>query len=360
MLGVQGAGFFAPSYGTQPIDLADFGITRAGDLTDLDVIGIPVWFACRPNSRSLSQSQGKGETDEAARISAIMEAMEQHFAENAYRLDGCRQGSYAQVERGAIQPMNLQLAAGCSFSRFDIHRRRVWCKGKSLIAGADVLAPYELVGLDFRVDAGWDRNAFQNSTTGLGAGATAEDAILHGLLEVVESNATVLADALGPLHSLMTSVAYRPGDDEKLDSLVDQICRAGLQVRFKRLDAPAGLPVLGAFLSPAGPVCAGEPAGTFAGYACRLSPAAAARAALLEAVQSRLTDIAGARDDIDPADYEKVSSAGFDHAREDEISVLDGEDHWHGCAGLSSAEILPQLVDALVAHGVDDICWFDL
>ncbi|MEM7430152.1 MAG: YcaO-like family protein, partial [Pseudomonadota bacterium] len=47
-------------------------------------------------------------------------------------------------------------------------------------------------------------------------------------------------------------------------------------------------------------------------------------------------------------------------AREDEISVLDGEDHWHGCAGLSSAEILPQLVDALVAHGVDDICWFDL
>jgi ribosomal protein S12 methylthiotransferase accessory factor len=39
-----------------------------------------------------------------------------------------------------------------------------------------------------------------------------------------------------------------------------------------------------------------------AGYACALSPDGALRAALLEAAQSRLTDIHGAREDIQPMD----------------------------------------------------------
>lgn len=33
----------------------EFAITRVGDLTGLDTIGIPIWFACRPNGRSLSK-----------------------------------------------------------------------------------------------------------------------------------------------------------------------------------------------------------------------------------------------------------------------------------------------------------------
>ena len=36
------------------------GITRLGNVTGLDRIGIPVVVAVRPNSRSVSVSQGKG------------------------------------------------------------------------------------------------------------------------------------------------------------------------------------------------------------------------------------------------------------------------------------------------------------
>ncbi len=38
------------------------GITRIANVTGLDCIGIPVVMVCRPNSRSLSVSQGKGWT----------------------------------------------------------------------------------------------------------------------------------------------------------------------------------------------------------------------------------------------------------------------------------------------------------
>jgi len=39
--------------------LKDFGITRVGEITGLDRIGLPVWIAVRPNARSLSVS-GEG------------------------------------------------------------------------------------------------------------------------------------------------------------------------------------------------------------------------------------------------------------------------------------------------------------
>ncbi|MFB4373309.1 hypothetical protein RAC92_06975, partial [Agrobacterium sp. CR_3] len=48
------ASFFAPGL------LRRFGMTRVGDVTGLDIIGIPVGFAARPNSRRLSVSQLTG------------------------------------------------------------------------------------------------------------------------------------------------------------------------------------------------------------------------------------------------------------------------------------------------------------
>ena len=48
-----------------------FGITRLANVTGLDVIGIPVVMAVRPNARSLSVSQGKGLTLAAAKVSRL-------------------------------------------------------------------------------------------------------------------------------------------------------------------------------------------------------------------------------------------------------------------------------------------------
>jgi ribosomal protein S12 methylthiotransferase accessory factor len=59
------------------------GITRLADVTGLDRIGVPVFQAIRPLSRSVSVSQGKGLDADAARASALMEAAETWHAERA-------------------------------------------------------------------------------------------------------------------------------------------------------------------------------------------------------------------------------------------------------------------------------------
>ena len=62
-------------------NFARFGITRLADVTGLDCIGIPVWMAVRPNSKTLAVSQGKGLSNAAAQASAVMEAAEVATAE---------------------------------------------------------------------------------------------------------------------------------------------------------------------------------------------------------------------------------------------------------------------------------------
>jgi YcaO-like protein with predicted kinase domain len=62
------------------------GITWLANVTGLDRIGLPVCVAVRPNWRALSTSQGKGETIEAAKASALMEAIESWH--------GARRGRY--------------------------------------------------------------------------------------------------------------------------------------------------------------------------------------------------------------------------------------------------------------------------
>ncbi len=57
------------------------GITRIANVTDLDIVGIPVVMVCRPNSRSLSVSQGKGLDLAAAKASGLMESIESYHAE---------------------------------------------------------------------------------------------------------------------------------------------------------------------------------------------------------------------------------------------------------------------------------------
>lgn len=61
------------------------GITRVADITGLDVIGLPVVTACRPNSRSVTVSLGKGLDLAAAKASAVMENIEAFMAERITR-----------------------------------------------------------------------------------------------------------------------------------------------------------------------------------------------------------------------------------------------------------------------------------
>lgn len=285
-----------------PEFLRKLGITRVGDLTGLDTIGLPVWFAVQPNSRTLAVNQGKGLTHDQARISAVMEAAESGIAERPEQLVE-RYCSLAELNAAGEQAVPLERLSGCICEAFDPQRERAWVPGTSWKTGNRVFAPYELIGLDMRVDAPWDRDAFRISSVGLGAGCDMERASLHALLEVVENDAIAPLEAFGSLEASGRPLSHQNGNHSGLDEAVARCAAAGFAPIFFDLTGRAPLPVVGCFV-PRG-VAGDKGPGTrySAGFACRFDANEAALAALLEAVQSRLTHISGARDDIDPPDY---------------------------------------------------------
>lgn len=295
-------GFFSDGWADDML-LRRLGITRVGDLTDLDTIGIPVWFTSRPNSRGLSVSQGKGLTPEQARISAVMEAAEGAVAESTDPIIS-HHCSIARAEAGISNIVPLDRLQRCNAAALDPDRDRAWVRGFGLNSSEIVYAPYELIGLDMRSDSPWDHRAFSMSSIGLGAGQTQNQATLHALYELLENDATAFLQLFG-----LTAGCSRPIDcgasgDEVLGSTIDRVKSRGIEVRFFDLTGTIPVPTIGCFLQSSLPGSTDSRVQLTAGFACRSDPTDAALAALLEAVQSRLTKIAGSREDLGKETYQ--------------------------------------------------------
>ena len=86
------------------------GITRIANITGLDRLGIPVVMVCRPNSRSIAVSQGKGLTLDAAKASGLMESVETFHAESITRPLDSRYGPGA---RPLSSPSEHRATAPC-------------------------------------------------------------------------------------------------------------------------------------------------------------------------------------------------------------------------------------------------------
>ncbi|MDO3443781.1 YcaO-like family protein [Agrobacterium sp. V1] len=292
------ASFFDPEL------LQQFGITRVGDVTDLDIIGIPVWFAVRPNSRGLSVSQGKGLVAEQARLSAIMEAVEGAVAEDT-RKHVSAFGSLEQMRVKGVPLIPVETVGRVDPDRLDPRRERGWVKGISVRQQQEVFAPYELIGMDFRADFPWDRQAFLMSSQGLAAGFHHDHAVLHALLELVENDACFLVDTFETRTIAPEPVTFPAGVDTAFDSLVDRLSEIDLTPSFFDMTNTLGVPVVMASLPRSVNALDGPATRNAAGAACRPATYDAAVAALLEAIQSRLTDISGARDDLSPLRYQR-------------------------------------------------------
>lgn len=299
-----------------------FGITRVGDLTGLDRIGLPVWFACRPNSCSLAVSQGKGMSDGQARITAVMEAIENAIAEESdpHVTERC---TLEWLERKGRRAVPFDRMTRCVPDELDRQREYAWIPGMSLITGETCFAPYELIGLDLRADSPWDHVNFRMSSIGLAAGTSLAGATLHALLEVVENHATAALDMFGAIPAVSCPLAHRKGWHAPLDEAVTRVRKGNGEVNFVEVKADIGLPVVGCFIQEQ-QFESGAGYRVHAGFACRIGAADAALAALLEAAQSRLTDISGARDDIVEADYRPKRRMYFsDESDLPDIAVVD-------------------------------------
>src|SRR5262245_2955833 len=158
------------------------GITRLADFTGLDVIGVPVFSAIRPNGKALSTSQGKGLDPDAAAASALMESIETWHAENV-RLRRRRSSARAFAHDDVIDARRLPRNR-----RFDPAAELSWVRGWDLLAARPRWVPLEAVTLDTT----FPRDhvpVFDVSSNGLASGNHLLEAIEHGLCEIIERDA---------------------------------------------------------------------------------------------------------------------------------------------------------------------------
>ena len=280
------------------------GITRLADFTGLDVIGVPVFSAIRPNGKSLSTSQGKGLDADAARASALMESIETWHAENV-ALPVVR-GSWRQLRaRGAVDPRRLPRPRG----RLDLDERWPWVAGWDLGAARPVLVPREAVSLDTTFAPDY-RPRFDVSSNGLGTGNHLLEAIAQGLCEVIERDAEARWRAeRGDRRVDLDTVTGAAGR-----WLLERLRAAGVFVAAWELTSDVGVPVYGCSILEDPDEPAWRALGLYQGFGCHLDPEIALVRALLEAVQTRLTYIAGSRDDFFPFDYARATDEELLHA----------------------------------------------
>jgi ribosomal protein S12 methylthiotransferase accessory factor YcaO len=87
-----------------------YGVTRLGDLTHLDSVGIPVWTASRPTSETVTVHSGKSLIHEMARAGAVAEAVEYAAAERPKGPFVVEAASRLRVPH--LEPERLPLAFG--------------------------------------------------------------------------------------------------------------------------------------------------------------------------------------------------------------------------------------------------------
>ncbi|ACP25957.1 TPR domain protein [Sinorhizobium fredii NGR234] len=273
--------------------LSVFGVTRVARHTGLDKIGIPVWCAYTPNSRSIVVAQGKGLTDADARTSAVMEALERVVAGDPAVEIFIDTAENLRAAGRAFDPLYGLIAAGRDDIRPD--EEVEWVGGADLVSGRDVFVPLEAVLLDRT-----RQSRFWMSSDGLASGNIRQEAVLHGLLERVERDAHSLWRVSGQKARHQACVDPESFDDPALDALVGRITAAGLELRLFDITSDTGIPCFLAYLGPRGTATAGNLRFVEVTSGCGAHPSAvrAAIRAVTEAAQSRLTYIGGARDDV--------------------------------------------------------------
>ncbi len=277
-----------------------FGITRVANVTGLDVIGLPVVMVCRPNSRSLAVSQGKGLDLAAARASGLMEAIELWHAERIDR--PVRLATHNQL-RFSHRVANLGGLPRTTAGIFHDELKTLWIEGVDLPTGEPLLLPYELVHMDTTRPMPPGSGCFAFSSNGLASGNHALEAIGHGLCEVIERDANTLSELSGEAAEDEARVDLDTIDDPLCRQVLDLYARAGVAVAVWDITSDLRVPAFRALVldREADPF---QIRGAGGGMGCHPSRGVALLRALTEAAQSRLTTIAGARDDMPLRKYE--------------------------------------------------------
>ena len=283
----------------EPMLWSVFGISRVANITGLDHIDLPTYIAIRPQAKLLTTSQGKGITHDLAKTSAIMESIEGWHCENMGEPDLF--GSYDTLRnRFPMVDLHSNMNHG-PFEWVDIETLEIpWAKGLELHTGREIYVPYTTIN----VNTAFYREGyryFPPNTNGLASGNTLEEAICHGLLEVLEREFHAVHHAIFKMPCIDLNTIRSP----YLLDLLEKIKRSNLSLLVLDMSTEMQIPAYLVFIHDFNNI---RTVGKHIGSGAHISSVVALSRAITEAIQSRATSISGSRDDFTPRIYQKNQS----------------------------------------------------
>jgi len=334
------------------------GITRIANISGLDCIGLPVAQACRPNARSVAVSLGKGLDLGAAKASALMESVETWHAE---RFAGpLWHGSANELGR-RHRLVDCAAMVQVADSRFAPTLDMLWAAAHPLGSDEPVLVPYETVHAAFVAPYPPGSGCFLASTNGLASGNDRDEAVLHGLCELVERDADTLFQGR-PQRWQTARLDPDSVDDPACASAIAHLRSAGLLFALWDITSDLGIAAVWARVAerPEGPGLVPAPVD---GFGCHPVRAIALHRAIAEAAQGRAGLISGVRDDVAADAYQPMDDPAMlapwrRRMEQDPTPRRFAEMPNIGVTG--AAEAVAAVVARLSARGFDEILTIDL
>ena len=272
------------------------GITGIEDITGRDKLNIPVYLAHRPGTEAGAAPvhTGKGLTGDQARVSVLMEAIERYSAEikeedrAKFKFESYNEGN----SENKVEPSSLILSA---LSKVTPDSKIEWCEGYDLMAEEEVLLPANAVYHPYTTTRGG--RLFRSDSNGIASGNNLEEAIFHGMMEVIERDALSYAEIKKDAGK---RIAIEE-DDGLIYELKERFNSRGIETHFWYIPTDVGFPtVVLALDSPE------KDANLLVyGAGTHSDPRIAAIRAITEAAQSRLMRIVKGSG-ITPVDYDTV------------------------------------------------------
>lgn len=284
------------------------GITRIADITDLDRIGLPVYTAIRPTAEygGVSIYGGKGISKSHAKASAMMEGFERYSAE---RQDS-DESIVATIEEISnkgkyINPESLNLPK--DFKKKDINLMNLeWNLAHDLITNDDYYIPTNAIYHPYISEKNVE-SLFKSNTNGLASGNILEEAILHGILEIIERDAWSIFELT---HKNYSQINLDTIKSEIINETINKFTSKGINIKLMNLTADINIPTIAASADDTITKDAGL---LTLGIGTHLDPEVAVLRALTEVAQSRATQINGAREDTVRADFAR--EAGYERMK---------------------------------------------
>ena len=268
------------------------GITRCTSVTQLDTLGVPTYCAIRPDASLLQVSNGKGITDTAAKVSALMEAIELFHAENP--LHNKLRQTHAEELRNKGESVLKPNELWGFYHGYYYNERFVfdWTAGEDLHSRSTTWAPASVVYF-YR-----SPSLYNTGTNGLASGNHIEEATLHGLYELIERDAMSRLFQDGKMRLQGKGVVIDPHtiDFPELSLIVERVEADRTKVVLLRLNSVIPVHTFWAIFLSRDTLSSLSMFNV--GWGTHTDKGIAAARALTEAAQSRLGIIHGAREDI--------------------------------------------------------------